>query len=211
MQLCYTYLIHLPVFFRVASLVLGQPHDCLSASEVTLKDMGEIHLCQTTTKLSKTEWKHFPRYWRFVWGIHWSPVNSPHKGQWRGALMFSFTCAWINGWVNNREAGDLRYHRTHYDVTAMIFAHIVSMSPHSLCMIFKEQIFALAHILLLWLYLIIIPFNVQLLKRYSMKITFCCWVHCQSAIIWDHLLKSGDIRALLYLSELMLTYCQLDP
>ena len=35
------------------------------------------------------EWKHFPCYWPFVWGIHKSPVNSPHKGQWRGALMFS--------------------------------------------------------------------------------------------------------------------------
>ena len=33
-------------------------------------------------------WKHFPRYWHFVRGIHWSPVNSPNKGQWRGALMF---------------------------------------------------------------------------------------------------------------------------
>ena len=33
-------------------------------------------------------------------------VNSPHQGQWRGALMFSLICAWINGWVNNREAGD---------------------------------------------------------------------------------------------------------
>ena len=49
-----------------------------------------------------------------------SLVNSPHKGQWRGALMFSLICAWINGWVNNREAGGLRRHRAHYDVTVMI-------------------------------------------------------------------------------------------
>ena len=54
------------------------------------------------------KWKHFPRYWPFVRGIHRSPVNSPHKGQWRGALIFSLICVWINGWVNNREAGDLR-------------------------------------------------------------------------------------------------------
>ena len=54
------------------------------------------------------KWKHFPRYWPFVWGIHRSPVNSPHKGQWRGALMFSLVCAWINGWINNHEAADLR-------------------------------------------------------------------------------------------------------
>ena len=45
------------------------------------------------------------------------PVNSPHKGLWRGALVFSLICVWIDGWVNNREAGDLRRHRGHYDVT----------------------------------------------------------------------------------------------
>ena len=39
-------------------------------------------------------------------GIHRSPVNSPHKGQWRGAVMFSLICAWINRWVNNRKAGN---------------------------------------------------------------------------------------------------------
>ena len=65
------------------------------------------------------KWKHFPRYWPFVRGIHRSPVNSPHKGQWRGALIFSLICAWINDWVNNREAGDLRRHRVHYDVIVM--------------------------------------------------------------------------------------------
>ena len=54
------------------------------------------------------------------------PVNSPQKGQRRGALMFSLICARINGWVNNREAGDLRCHRAHYDVivmTKMICTH----------------------------------------------------------------------------------------
>ena len=65
------------------------------------------------------KWKHFPRYWPYVRGIHRSPVNSPHKGQWRGALMCSFICAWIYSWVNNREAGDLRRHRAHYDVIVM--------------------------------------------------------------------------------------------
>ena len=60
------------------------------------------------------KWKHFPRYWPFVRAIHRWPVNYPHKGQWRGALMFSLICAWINIWVNNREAGDLRRHRAHY-------------------------------------------------------------------------------------------------
>ena len=65
------------------------------------------------------KWKHFPRYWPFVRRIHRSPVNSPHKDQWHGALMFSLNYVWINGWVNNREAGDLRRYRAHYDVTVM--------------------------------------------------------------------------------------------
>ena len=65
------------------------------------------------------KWKHFPRYWPFVRGIHRSPVNSPHKGQWHGAYMFSLICAWITGWVNNRDTGDLRCHHAHYDVTVM--------------------------------------------------------------------------------------------
>ena len=34
------------------------------------------------------KWKHFPRNWPFVRGIHRSPVNSTHKGQWRGADVF---------------------------------------------------------------------------------------------------------------------------
>ena len=37
------------------------------------------------------------------------PVTSPHKDQWRRTLM----------WVHNREAGDLRRHRGHYDVNVM--------------------------------------------------------------------------------------------
>ena len=65
------------------------------------------------------KWKHFPRYSPFVRGIHRSTVNSPHKGQWRGALMFSLICVWINGWVNNREADDLRRYRVHGDVVVM--------------------------------------------------------------------------------------------
>ena len=48
-----------------------------------------------------------------------SPVNSPHKGQWRGTLMFSLICARRNGKVNNRDTGDLRRHRTHYVVIVM--------------------------------------------------------------------------------------------
>ena len=49
------------------------------------------------------------------------PVNSPHKGQLHGALI----AVWINGWVNNLGAGDLRRNPTHYDVIAMDIADVI--------------------------------------------------------------------------------------
>ena len=75
--------------------------------------------------------KRFTPWWRhqmeifsaplaYCVGNHRSPVDSPHKGQWRRALMFSFSWAWTNGWVNIRKAGDLRRHRAHYGVTVML-------------------------------------------------------------------------------------------
>ena len=79
--------------------------------------------CNQIYLSTRTWWRHqmehFPRNWPFVRGIHRSPVNSPHKGQWRGALMFSLICVWIYDWVNNREAGDLRRYRAHYGVIVM--------------------------------------------------------------------------------------------
>ena len=68
-------------------------------------------------------WRHqmetFSALQAICGGIPRSPANSPHKGQWHGALMFSLICTWINGWVTNSEVGDLRRHRAHYDVTVM--------------------------------------------------------------------------------------------
>ena len=66
------------------------------------------------------KWKHFPRYWPFVRGMHWWPVDSPHKGQWRWAWMFSLSCVRTSDWANHRNAGDLRRNRAHYDVTVII-------------------------------------------------------------------------------------------
>ena len=74
------------------------------------------------------KWKHFPRYWPFARGIHWSPVNSPHQGQWRGALMFSLICVSINNWVNNRESGDLRRYRAYCDAIVMITRPLVKLT-----------------------------------------------------------------------------------
>ena len=74
----------------------------------------------------------------FTWSTYWRHQmetfsallaicagNSPVTGEFptprpvTRALMFSLISAWINGWVNNGEAGDLRRRRAHYDVTVM--------------------------------------------------------------------------------------------
>ena len=86
------------------------------------------------------KWKHFPRNWPFVWGIHRSPVNSPLTGQWRGALKFSLIYVWIKDRVNNREAGDLRHYRLHYDVIVMysVIAYPSKTDWHKLISITRQ-------------------------------------------------------------------------
>ena len=67
------------------------------------------------------KWKHFPRNWPFVRGIHrsrWIPHTKASDAE---LWCFFFICVWINGWVNNREAGELRPDRGHYDVNVMCF------------------------------------------------------------------------------------------
>ena len=55
-----------------------------------------------------------PLYGEFT-GHRWIPLTEASDAEfWR-----FFICARINGWVNNREAGDLRRHRVHYDVIVM--------------------------------------------------------------------------------------------
>ena len=84
-------------------------------------------MCKTFPRHDVIQWhddgiklKHFPRHWPFARGIHRLPMNSPHKGQWRGALMFSLICASTNSWANKWDTGDLRRRRAHYDVIVMI-------------------------------------------------------------------------------------------
>ena len=78
----------------------------------------------TTWRYSVIPWLAITTWWRhqmetFSALLAICAGNFPHKGQWHRALMFSLICVWINGWVNNREAGDLRRYRAHYDVMVM--------------------------------------------------------------------------------------------
>ena len=67
----------------------------------------------------------------FVREIYRSPVDSTHKGQWRGALVFSLMCPWTNDWANSPDAGDLRWHYAYCDVTVMMFpAMAEEISPY---------------------------------------------------------------------------------
>ena len=73
--------------------------------------------------------KHFPRYWPFVRVFCPSPVISPHRGQWRGALLFSLIWAFTNSWVNNRDAGDLKRHGANYDVIVIGVSIVNYVTP----------------------------------------------------------------------------------
>ena len=53
------------------------------------------------------------------------PVDSPHKGQCRGGMIFCLICAWTNDWVNNRDAGDLRRHRADWYVTVVLVLDLI--------------------------------------------------------------------------------------
>ena len=105
--------------------------------ESLLTGKAVIDACNETSTNKKdlyaksSWWRHqmkiFSALLALCVGNHRSPVNSPHIGQWRRALMFSFMCTWTNGWVNKRDAGYLIHHRAYYDVTLM-WLEIISES-----------------------------------------------------------------------------------
>ena len=119
--------------------------------------------CSTYDDVIK--WKHFPRYWPILRGIHRSPVNSPHKGQWRGALLFSLICVGMNGWVNNREAGDLRHYRAHYAVTIMNTGH---------CNILHTEYFKSHYIYPSYPVKTLIPFQIKRILYWHSTGNFTC-------------------------------------
>ena len=77
------------------------------------------------------KWKHFPRNWSFVRGIHRSPANSLLKASDAELWCFSLICAWISAWVNNCEAGDLGRYCAHYDVIVLQWSNLTNMIRES--------------------------------------------------------------------------------
>ena len=68
-------------------------------------------------------------------GHRWIPRTKASDAEF---WFFSLICAWINGWVNNREAGDLKRHRPHYDVIVMIEIFVIYASVTKLHFVFFQ-------------------------------------------------------------------------
>ena len=116
-------------------------------------------------------------------GIHRWRLNSLHKGQWRGALMFSLIYAWINGWVNSRGTGDLRRHRAHYGVSVM----------RKMCLrCFKDQIKKCTHPSKKKWASLHDNFRNFLVLIMS-KICYYCWICFSVAIIYIWYIYISDI------------------
>ena len=65
------------------------------------------------------KWKLFPRCWPYCGefaGHRWIHLTKDSDAE---LWYFLWSARWINGWLNNRETGDLRRHRAHYDVIVM--------------------------------------------------------------------------------------------
>ena len=89
------------------------------------------------------KWKHFPRYWPFVRGSHRSPVNSLHKGQWRGALMFSLICV-LNKRLSKQSRGwwfetTTRSLWRHCNVWKQIYLFVLCATCMYVCFIKKQS------------------------------------------------------------------------
>ena len=94
--------------------------------------LAESHLAKPLAATLGSVWCFAVSWWRhqmetFSALLAICAGNSPvtgkflaHTGQWHGPLMFSLIWAWMDGWVNNGEAGDLRRYRAHYDAIAMM-------------------------------------------------------------------------------------------
>ena len=138
-----------------------------------------------------------------------SPVTgeSPHKGQWRRALVFSLICAWINGWLNNREAGYLRRHRAHYDVAVMVLYNDI----YTVCGCIINK-------LLLW---IKITFPTKPRSKSGGLVSYCCYIPLVSRLLsigfpGTHQQKSQELlmwwkeRVCLLYSAVRMSNCRKD-
>ena len=76
--------------------------------------------------------------------LNGSPVNFPRKCQWCGDRMFSSICTWINSWVNNRHAEDLRRNCAHYEVIVIILERSLKQKQSAFWWLILRKIIVIA-------------------------------------------------------------------
>ena len=115
------YIFHLSChYFQLISIEC----QCLSITKLQCKSLRNqpkcmyvtTKVCPVVSMMASSNGNFFPRYWPFLRGIHRSPVESPHKGQWRGILVFSLICAWK---TVEQTTETPMISGAHYDVTVM--------------------------------------------------------------------------------------------
>ena len=128
----------LTIYVKYTPNTVHVVHSCFdmfscSLAPVAFTDIFHVYFISVEAITRQCRWCNAETWWRHQMEVFSAlldicagnaPVNSQHKGQWRGALMFSLIGAWLNVWVNTREAGDLRRYRAHYDVIVMKYGSI---------------------------------------------------------------------------------------
>ena len=149
-------------------------NDCLGASKVTVKDIDKIYWWKTTTKHT---------YMMTSWNGNIFRVTGHLCGEFTGALMFSLICIWINGWVNNREAGDLRRYRAHYDAIVMkrqLYAYVFGCTAH--CWPRVMLVFSCGHVM--WRFVRLVHFTYSMiLKGFCLAMINQLIVYCTFVIM----------------------------
>ena len=110
-------------------------YSCSEGNSMTNKDSITKRYKHTVQNnedmMTSSNGNFFLRYRPFVRGIHrWIPLTKASDAE---LWCFLWSAPWINGWVNNREAGDLRRHRAHYDVTLMSYRSHIEQIVSQLC------------------------------------------------------------------------------
>ena len=110
------------LFFDYKTTIVYTFHESIAIVACTKSCSDQIIRICMTAKWGPPWWRHqietFSALLVFCAGNSTVTGEFPtHKGQWRGALMFSLIFAWANGWTNHRDAGDLRRQWRHYNAS----------------------------------------------------------------------------------------------
>ena len=141
--LVFSFSIYVVLALSIANLeVSPEPADGLASSAAGTSAgavMAEA-VCRIYIMMTSSNWNIFrvtgPLCGEFT-DHRWIPRTKTSDAE---LWCFLGSAPWINGWVNNREAGDLRRHRNNYDVIVMTEKILEGLASHTLALITKSQI-----------------------------------------------------------------------